>query len=1099
MQYDFVLGLQTILEYDLLPALRKFLLQHVRPTQSTDASSSLLASSASTLLASSLDLAEEDATSSASTFLSKELFFGNGAADVDGTEDILGISDVLPETNPTTPEGMMEFEIDIDSDDANLPPMMGDTAFHHRIRDLCHEFRDIFSRTVTATPADVPAFRLDVDKDQWFQKASCRGPRPQPPVRRKEISRQIQQMLDLGIIRRANDVGHYSQVLLVPKPHSSKWRLCIDYRLLNSVTRINAGHPLPHIPSMIQRVGSQRFKFAGKMDACSGYHQALMHPDTADLAAFVCEDGVYAPVRLMFGMRAAPSYFQGVMSTKVLCDLLHRICELYIDDVITWGKDEDEFLSNLRSIFARLREKNVKINPDKCELGVTQLEFVGHVVDCNGVTMSDENIRKVLDFPLPDNVKALRSFVGLCNYFSDHLRDSSLLLRPLHKSIARHSAGLSKRRAAQTTLDWLPEEKEAFYALKSAIEECTTLFFIDDTAEIFLATDACDHGIGAYLFQVIDGKERPIRFMSHSLSDVECRWSTIEKECYAIFRAFTDMAYLLRDRSFHLLTDHRNLTFLAKPSGSKATSEKVTRWRLAIQDYDFDIAHISGARNIVADNFSRLVGKTVCTDAHDSGLLSTSLKGPLAVNAVEVLVAEALPEDCRETIAQFHNELVGHFGVARTVDMLRAAGHSWKHMRRHVEAFCKNCPLCQKLSFQRPEVTALPSTTGGELRPMRRLCVDTLDVVETAEGYKYVLCVMDSFTRWVELYPLKTLEASEAADCFIDFFGRYGVATELLSDRGSQFVNGIIDSILNAVGTQHVLSLAYSKEENGRVERANREILRHLRAFIMNSKVTDDWVKKLPFVQRIMNSSVHSLTGFTPAALLFGTAVNLSRTILPQSTTVSEKEIALPSVTATAGNAPDSQFFSTWLAQRNEVQQQVLQASAELQGTKLQEHLASVSAQEVTRFDAGDWVLAMPYNNPLTGRRAAGDKLSSFWEGPFQVISSSGNTYRLRDTVQDREIQRHVTELKRFFFDPQHTDPEVVAQIDRREFVIEAVLDHRGDLKRKKTLEFLVRWKGYSKDFDLWLPWKEVMYTSQLRTYLAQHELLKLLPRSARK
>lgn len=103
-------------------------------------------------------------------------------------------------------------------------------------------------------------------------------------------------MLKLGVIRRAHDVGHYSQVLLTPKP-GNKWRFCIDYRILNALSRNNAGFPLPNIPSMLQRLGSKRFKYAGKLDFSSGYHQILMDPETAALAAFIiiCEEGVFVP------------------------------------------------------------------------------------------------------------------------------------------------------------------------------------------------------------------------------------------------------------------------------------------------------------------------------------------------------------------------------------------------------------------------------------------------------------------------------------------------------------------------------------------------------------------------------------------------------------------------------------------------------------------------------------------------------------------------------------------------------------------------------------------------------------------------------------
>jgi hypothetical protein len=112
------------------------------------------------------------------------------------------------------------------------------------------------------------------------------------------------------------------------------------------------------------------------------------------------------------------------------------------------------------------------------------------------------------------------------------------------------------------------------------VEYCTTLFFLNDTDEVFLLTDASDYGIGAYLYQLVDGKERPIRFMSHVLHDAQLRWR------------------------FHILTDHRNLIFMNNPSGTKMLTDKLTRWKLAIQHMNFDIKHIEGVNNMVADVFS---------------------------------------------------------------------------------------------------------------------------------------------------------------------------------------------------------------------------------------------------------------------------------------------------------------------------------------------------------------------------------------------------------------------------------------------------------------------------------------------------------------
>ena len=118
-----------------------------------------------------------------------------------------------------------------------------------------------------------------------------------------------------------------------------------------------------------------------------------------------------------------------------------------------------------------------------------------------------------------------------------------------------------------------------------------------------MLTDASDDGIGAYLYQLIDSIERPIAFISKSLSGPQLKWSTIQKEAYSIFFSVTTLEYLLRDRKFRLLTDHRNLTFVGD-----SVNAMVVHWKLALMQYDFDIEHIAGVKNVVADLLSRLVG-----------------------------------------------------------------------------------------------------------------------------------------------------------------------------------------------------------------------------------------------------------------------------------------------------------------------------------------------------------------------------------------------------------------------------------------------------------------------------------------------------------
>ncbi len=398
--------------------------------------------------------------------------------------------------------------------------------------------------------------------------------------------------LELGVIKPC-PAQEYSNVHMVPKPASKDWRFCLDFVRLNSSTIGNDGWPIPNVTLMLQRIGSRKSTVFGVMDMTAGYHQTPISMASQIFTAFICFMGIYCWLRVPMGLKNAASYFQRVMATVVLAGLMYIACELYIDDILVFGKDEDEFVSNLQAVFTRLRKHKVTLNPKKCRFGLESVEYVGHVVSSEGVSFTQQKRGKVLDFPLPRTQKELQAFLGLINYFRDHVADMTELERPL-RALMDHSK-------KNFTLHWNAAAEASFHTTRDMIARCPALFFVDDRATIIVMTDASDFGVGSYIFQVIDGKEKPIIFFSKALHGAELNWSTIEKEAYAIFLTLTRFHHLLRDNKFLLKTDHKNLTYI-----DAGSSQKVRRWGIALQEFDFDIEHVPGKDNFVADSFSRL-------------------------------------------------------------------------------------------------------------------------------------------------------------------------------------------------------------------------------------------------------------------------------------------------------------------------------------------------------------------------------------------------------------------------------------------------------------------------------------------------------------
>jgi hypothetical protein len=147
--------------------------------------------------------------------------------------------------------------------------------------------------------------------------------------------------------------------------------------------------------------------------------------------------------------------------------------------------------------------------------------------------------------------------------------------------------------------EWCPEHLAAFEAAKTVIANAKLLSFLDYDQPIFLRTDACNDGAGAMLYQKMNGRDRPVAYMSHTFSGAERRWSTYEQECYGIVRSIIHFDSLLLGHPFIVETDHRNPVLM-----SASENANVVRWRTRLQEYSFDVRHIAGVTNDVADALS---------------------------------------------------------------------------------------------------------------------------------------------------------------------------------------------------------------------------------------------------------------------------------------------------------------------------------------------------------------------------------------------------------------------------------------------------------------------------------------------------------------
>jgi hypothetical protein len=933
-----------------------------------------------------------------------------------------------------------------DKDQANFIDQItfeGDEDLQRRCKTLCYKYQHIFTDTLRPKPAAIKPFDLTVDEGMWNTPSNRAPVRVQSPVKEAALLTLVKSMLALGVIVKSVS-AYYSQIIMVKKP-TGAWRFCIDYRKLNECTP-SVAWPIPNTKGIYTRIGNSGADTFGVVDLTSGYHQAPVASNARRFTAFICFAGIFEFTRLPFGLKAAPSYFQEQMASVVLLGLIYMICEMYLDDCIIYGKGNDQFLERLEEVFKRFSKHKILLQPKKCKFGLSKIEYVGREISKDGTSMTPEKVQSVAAFPKPTSNTAMRSFLGLANYMRDFVPNHSHIAHPLH-------AMIDQTKGKKHPLVWNAAGEKAFIDLKTLISKCPLLYFANDSDPITLMTDASDYGIGGHLFQTVKGQIRTIAFVSKSLTEGQLRWSVIQKEAYAIFYCCTHLEHLLRDRHFTIMTDHKNLIFMSLDSNAM-----VIRWYIALQEFDYSLEYVPGPQNATADAMSRL-----CVNR-----LTTTTTPPMSTTVSAIIPDREISEEHYVIIENCHNAECGHGGVERTVKKIHSLNHQWLYLTQDVKKFIANCACCQKMSQITIPIHSL-KYVASTYNTMECL---NIDFVGPYPDDGYTLVIIDTFTRWVELYPCTAANAQEALRGLLQHFGRFGCPRAIRSDRGSHFANDLITGFLLAMGTPHNLTLAYSSQENSMVERVNKEVNRHITAYTFDHNIVDDWRLALPFVQRIINSSYSQRTKISPADLLFGKQVQLDRGLLLPF----EERPAMPTP------------LPKYLAKMLTIQDTLTTMSRELLKSQDEKHLAQ-NSREITEFVVGTHVLVAYSTGPPT-------RLLTRWKGPMKILRCEGSEYLLLDLVSGKEKVFHIKNMRPFHFIPSKIDPLDVARHDYNEFFVDRILEHEGDFKKMSTLFFLVRWRTYSSEHDSWEPWKNLLHSEQLHVYLHSIGKSRIIPKS---
>lgn len=483
------------------------------------------------------------------------------------------------------------------------------------LKNILQEFPNIFQTPdskLTFTTR-VKATIRTTDNDPVYIRSY-----PYPYGLKDEVEKQINKMLKDGIISPSKSPFNSPLWVVNKKLDASgerKYRIVIDFKTLNSKT-IADKYPMPEIAAVLADLKNNNY--FSTLDLAMGFYQVELKREDREKTAFSVNNGKYEFNRLPMGLKNSPSIFQRVMD-DVLRDYIGKICHVYIDDIIVFGSTLEEHGNNLKTILQALSNANFKIQPDKSEFFKKQVEFLGFTVNKEGIKPSESKIIALKEYPEPTNLRELRSFLGLSSYYRRFVIDYAKLARPLTKLLKGEGGHgqISKNQSKKYPIKFNDEQRETFIKLKDILTSDDVLVYPDFNREFHLTTDACDYAIGAVLSQGIIGKDRPITFISRTLSSTEENYATNEKEMLAIIWSLQKLRNYLYTAKINILTDHQPLTFALS---NKNTNSKMKRWKAILEEYDYKLIYKPGSTNVVADALSRypVLVNALTSTAHSS-------------------------------------------------------------------------------------------------------------------------------------------------------------------------------------------------------------------------------------------------------------------------------------------------------------------------------------------------------------------------------------------------------------------------------------------------------------------------------------------------
>ncbi|XP_046560092.1 uncharacterized protein K02A2.6-like [Haliotis rubra] len=515
-----------------------------------------------------------------------------------------------------------------------------------------------------------------------------------PITLRPKLKAELDRMQKLGVIAPVSQPTPWVSQIAITQKRSGDLRICLDPQELNKALQ-REHYTLPILEDTLHELGQSRV--FSKADLSSGYWHCVLDEESSFITTFQTCFGRYRWLRLPFGLNVSSEIFQRKL-TEALDGLPGVVC--IADDVLIHGKDVNHHDENLKQFLTRCREKNIRLNPNKLELRLSEITFMGHVITKDGLKSDPEKVRAIHDMPVPSNTEELRRFLGLVNYLAKFLPNLTEVTTPMRN--------LTKKDVPWT---WSKSQQDSFDKVKFLVSSTPVLSFYDPAKPATLENDVCEHGLGSVLLQ----EGRPVAYASHSLTDAERRYAQIEKELLAVVFGLQKFHHYTYGRHVSVITDHKPLVAIYQPGTTIPIADTLSRAPLPDKTQLEPVQVNSVMYTNITDHSLDQIKAATLTDDILSQLKTVIVQGwPDIKNDLspelrtyfsyrdELTVHDGLllrgsrvviPASMREELKRKLH--VGHMGINSCLRRAKSTVF-WPLMSSDIRQYIESCDICQK-------------------------------------------------------------------------------------------------------------------------------------------------------------------------------------------------------------------------------------------------------------------------------------------------------------------------------------------------------------------------------------------------------------------